>query len=136
MSAPTVAILPPFAQPDEPATGPAEIAGDDQDCGLYWVAVFLIDLSYGGPEEGGWWYQAGTLVIDPWVYETLGAAPAGFCSRDAADAHAALMRTRLSELNRGRPEISQTNSVGQYDILVMRALTMPTHFPRTRPSYA
>lgn len=40
---------------------------DDQGFGLSWVAVFLIDLSYGGPEEGGWRYPAGILAIDPWV---------------------------------------------------------------------
>ena len=29
--------------------------------GLYWGALYLVDLVYGGAEEGGWWYQAGTL---------------------------------------------------------------------------
>ncbi|MDD2878317.1 MAG: hypothetical protein PHT60_14105 [Acidiphilium sp.] len=108
---------------------------EDQGFGLYWVAAFLVDLSYGGSEEGGWWYQAGILAIDPWVYETLGAGPAGFCSPDAAVSRARLMRTKLPAVNQGRPEISQTNSVGQYEIRVMRAQIMPTHFPKTRPHY-
>ncbi len=108
---------------------------EDQGFGLYWVAAFLVDLNYGGPEEGGWFYQAGILAIDPWVYETLGAGPAGFSSPDAADAHARLMRTNLAIVNQGRPEISQTNSVGQHDIRIMRAQTMPTHFPKVRPHY-
>ncbi len=108
---------------------------EDQGFGLYWVAAFLIDLNYGGPEEGGWWYQAGILAIDPWVYETLGAGPTGFSAPEAADAHARLMRTNLANVNQGRPEISQTNSVGQYEIRVMRAQVMPTHFPGVRPHY-
>lgn len=108
---------------------------DDQGFGLSWVAVFLIDLSYGGPEEGGWRYPAGILAIDPWVYETLGAAPAGFCTIAAADVHARRLRAKLPEVNQARPDISQTNSVGQYDVRVMRAQIMPTHFPRIRPSY-
>lgn len=108
---------------------------DDQGFGLYWVAAFLVDLSCGGPEEGGWWYQTGILAIDPWVYKTLGIGPAGFSTPEAADAHARLMRARLAMVNQGRPEISQTNSVGQYDIRIMRAQTMPTHFRRIRPHY-
>lgn len=27
-----------------------------------WVAVYQVDRQYGGPEEGGWYYDAGTLV--------------------------------------------------------------------------
>ncbi|MCW8309237.1 hypothetical protein AruPA_19575 [Acidiphilium sp. PA] len=108
---------------------------DDQGFGLSWVAVFLIDLSYGGSEEGCWRYPAGILAIDPWVYEILGAAPAGFCSIAAADVHARRLRAKLPEANQARPDISQTNSVGQYNVRVMRAQSMPTHFPRIRPSY-
>lgn len=26
------------------------------------VAVYTRDRSYGGPEEGGWWYSSGSLV--------------------------------------------------------------------------
>ena len=25
------------------------------------VATYAIDRAYGGPEEGGWWYDTGTL---------------------------------------------------------------------------
>lgn len=28
----------------------------------YVVAVYELDRSYGGPEEGGWWYTTGSLV--------------------------------------------------------------------------
>lgn len=111
-------------------------AGDDHPgFGLYWVAVFLVDLAYGGPEEGGWWYPAGTLVIDPALYETLGAAPAGFWSIEAAQTYAGSMRAKLPGINLGRPDISQTNSVGIYEVRVMRAQVMPTQFPIARPHY-
>lgn len=26
------------------------------------VAVYEVSLAYGGPEEGGWWYHAGSLI--------------------------------------------------------------------------
>lgn len=28
----------------------------------HWVVVYEIDREYGGPEEGGWWYDTGRLV--------------------------------------------------------------------------
>lgn len=29
---------------------------------MVFVNVYEVDRCYGGPEEGGWWYDAGTLV--------------------------------------------------------------------------
>ena len=29
------------------------------------IAVYLVQLAYGGPEEGGWFHQAGALCTDP-----------------------------------------------------------------------
>ena len=37
---------------------------------MKWLAVYEIHSEYGGPEEGGWYYQAGTLVASASV-ETL-----------------------------------------------------------------
>lgn len=25
--------------------------------GLFWVAVYLVELAWGGAEEGGWWFK-------------------------------------------------------------------------------
>lgn len=37
----------------------------------WWVAVFEIDRCYGGPEEGGWWFDAGEVkqVVPASSYE-------------------------------------------------------------------
>lgn len=32
---------------------------------MHSVAVYLTQRLYGGPEEGGWWYNAGELCTDP-----------------------------------------------------------------------
>jgi hypothetical protein len=29
----------------------------------WWAVVWEIDRAYGGPEEGGWWFDTGTLVV-------------------------------------------------------------------------
>lgn len=31
--------------------------------GFSFVTVYEMDRIYGGPEEGGWWYDAGTVVL-------------------------------------------------------------------------
>jgi hypothetical protein len=115
--------------------GPAGDPDEDAGHGLYWVAIYLVDLVYGGPEEGGWWYQAGTLVIDPAIYQTVGIAPAAFATPEAAQDHAGRMRATLPKVNEGRPDITQTNSVGVYEVRMGRASTLPTHFPAKRPRY-
>ena len=28
----------------------------------YFIGVYLVERSYGGPEEGGWWYNSGSSV--------------------------------------------------------------------------
>ncbi len=29
----------------------------------YWVTVYRVGRRYGGPEEGGWWYDTGTVEL-------------------------------------------------------------------------
>src|SRR5262245_7305236 len=29
----------------------------------WWAVVYEVDRGYGGPEEGGWWYDCGELVV-------------------------------------------------------------------------
>lgn len=37
----------------------------DEKAQWWSVGVYETDRSYGGPEEGGWWYDTGSLT-DPW----------------------------------------------------------------------
>lgn len=37
--------------------------------GFVFVNVYEVDRIYGGPEEGGWWYDAGTAVVSRQVSE-------------------------------------------------------------------
>lgn len=104
-------------------------------CHLFWVALYLADLAYGGPEEGGWYFDAGTLVIDPEAYRQVGHGPAGFVEPDSARAHAEAMNRHLDDLNRDRPEKSSVNSVGVFEVRVFRTQTLPAHFPETVPRY-
>jgi hypothetical protein len=36
---------------------------DTEDEGPWFVGIYFVCRSYGGPEEGGWWYDSGELAI-------------------------------------------------------------------------
>jgi hypothetical protein len=108
---------------------------EDDGAGLYWVALYLVDLAYGGAEEGGWWYQTGTLVVDPEPYSKIAGAPAAFVARSDAVAYRERLEPNLATLNDGRPPIVATKSVGIYELRMTRAQLLPMHFPQRRPHY-
>ena len=48
---------------------------------MHSVAVYLTQRLYGGPEEGGWWYNAGELCTDPALIALGVTFPDGHKSR-------------------------------------------------------
>lgn len=125
------------------ATGAAEAweADPDGDEGpreapcLVWVAIFLVDPSWGGPQDGGWWFDAGELVTDPEIYARLGAYPAAFPTEDAAREHAERMARGLDALNEGRPPKHSVLGQGVYEVHALEAPVLPRHWPETPPRY-
>ena len=102
---------------------------------LFWIAVYLVQLEWGGPEEGGWWFEEAGLVMAPDIYADLGVMPACRLSEAEADTIAAEMRTGLAALNEGRPALSSILSRGLYDVRVVRANTLPPCIPESPPRY-
>ena len=91
----------------------------------YVVALYEIDRSHGGPEEGGWWYDGGTLS------RVLRVAP----SKDAAHAVAARANRLLGRLQRGRREVSSmAYEGGRFGAEVFEG-TAPQVFPDAPPRY-
>lgn len=91
----------------------------------YVVAVYNVELAYGGSEEGGWWYEAGTLHRILGVFRN--------------EAKASAYRRRASKLvdqlvNKHRRPISSVLSDGRYSVL-MHEHTAPENFPSERPHY-
>jgi hypothetical protein len=98
---------------------------------MFSVGVYLIDRAYGGPEEGGWWYDCGQLV-DP--TEPLLAPTYHTLSVDAV-AKALQVNIELDKtLNKGRRPISSVLSEGQFAALV-HVGHPPQNYPTTRPHY-
>ena len=102
---------------------------------LFWVGLYLARREYGGPEEGGWFFDQGTLITDPDLYASLRGTPAAFFTEADAEVHAGKMRARLSSLNAGRRELGSVLSDGRYDVEVIEAEALPAIYPENRPRY-
>ena len=84
------------------------------------VAVYTCVAVYGGPEEGGWYYDAGSLVEHHLIKF--------FDKYDDADDYARELWNMCAEGNKDRGDVR----------LVVRCTTesMPdTHYPKRRPYY-
>jgi hypothetical protein len=91
------------------------------------AAVYLVDRTYGGPEEGGWWYTGGDLV------RTIRVFRAG--QKQQAQAFCDQFQTHLdATLNRGRRPISSVLSTGRYYIELHDG-NAPEHYPTVKPHY-
>ena len=90
------------------------------------VALYQEDQQYGGPEEGGWWYDAGELLHRPARY---------FRNEDAAYAYARRFNDLLHHyVNRHRPSYSSVLSEGRVVAMVHEGHP-PAYYPATRPHY-
>lgn len=78
-----------------------EIATVERD--RVYVNEYEVDRRYGGPEEGGWWYDVGEFINCLGITETEAAAEI------LRDSH----RARLAEVNEGRRELSSVLSNGR-----------------------
>jgi hypothetical protein len=85
------------------------------------VNVYLVDRAYGGPEEGGWWYDTGELLR---VFPV---------ERKYADALRDEIAKRDEFSNEGRRPISSVASTGQYRVTVSDE--PGESYPTTTPHY-
>lgn len=98
--------------------------------GFYTVAIYLIDRAYGGPEEGGWYYDCGTPYLEP---EAARLFKAFDNLADANDYAEHLNIEVLPDWNEGRAEISSVLSDGRYKALWSDGFPQP--FPTDHPHY-
>lgn len=89
------------------------------------LAIYEIDRQFGGPEEGGWWYDCGTFVRAVGFYRDEQTA-----YRIAARANALLDR-----LQRRGPQVdSVIYEGGRHRVIAFTGLP-PAYFPAERPRY-
>lgn len=95
----------------------------------YTVRIYLQDLSYGGPEEGGWYFSTGEFATE-FGYLTRSFKERWEALKYANDLH----ETTLDELNKHRPSISSVRSQGRYAAEVWDE-EAPLYYPKTKPHY-
>jgi hypothetical protein len=107
---------------------------DGEECwkhpyrGPWTVAICLVDRAYGGPEEGGWWYDTGDPSDDHIQHLR------GFSDKAAALKYRDELESSVcKEANVGRREISSVLSEGRYHAHLFEG--MPRHWPDVRPHY-
>ena len=98
---------------------------------FYTVAIYMEDRAYGGPEEGGWYYDTAQLVTEPRAATLL----RGFDNqKDAFDYADALNQVYMPQWNEGRPEVSSVLSEGRYYAIVNEGMPAP-YYPEETPHY-
>ena len=104
---------------------------DDNQAKFYTVAIYMEDKVYGGPEEGGWYYHAGELCMEPRAANFL----RGFDKEeDAWDYTDALNQGVITQWNEGRPDIGSCLSEGRYVAIYDEGMPAP-FFPEETPHY-
>lgn len=95
---------------------------------IYLVAVYDSSLAWGGPEEGGWWYDAGSLARIVRLFRNA----------DQAYLYARRLNKKLESRtygpNQGKREKSSVISDGVYEAHVCQD-HVPQFYPAERPHY-
>lgn len=108
----------------------------EQQAAPFWtVAIYSVGLAYGGPEEGGWWYQCGERIdhaLDGIASEYL--LTVWSCEAVAGSWSRTLQEKLDASVNVGKYEISSVLSNGRYYAQVYNGHP-PANYPETRPHY-
>jgi len=87
-----------------------------------YINTYLDDRAYGGPEEGGWYFNTSELV------DSVPLPAGGSYPHWRAEC-----KMREVEMNEGRPSISSVSSMGQYRIAIESH--HGKNYPKERPHY-
>ena len=91
------------------------------------VSIHMTDRAYGGPEEGGWWFDYGEPDDEFWQYTRL------FATREEARDYGKALDPLIKELNEGRPSIGSVLSIGRYEWIIQDGY--PHAWPERKPHY-
>jgi hypothetical protein len=91
----------------------------------YYVGIYNVDMAYGGPEEGGWYYDTGSLK----------RALRIFPSEDQAYAFACRANRLLKYLERHKRPVSSAAYNGDRHYVEVHANELPRYYPKELPHY-
>lgn len=101
----------------------------------WFVWIYLCDKAYGGPEEGGWWYDYGEPIFPGhWAWEELWRHCSLVETHEAALAARDKVQATLdATINHGRISVSELLSEGIFRVYLSQDL--PAVFPESRPHW-
>lgn len=88
---------------------------------MWTVAAYEVTRCYGGPEEGGWWYDAGDLVCSQTVLDYDVAVA---LANEWSETEFPFTRKRYSVLGGD-----------DYDVIIIDGAKVPESFPERIPFY-
>lgn len=97
----------------------------------YVVAIYELDRAYGGPEEGGWWYDTGELVR---IHSIENSKDAAYTKCRRINNLLDYKRRNQDRRTRRYPIGSVCYDGGHYEAAVYEH-TAPLYFPEQRPYY-
>ena len=95
-----------------------------------YINVYLADRAYGGPEEGGWYYDYGIPVESRRV---LSPAEGEVNPYSEYQEELEFIESRYYRLNQNRPDIHSVLSEGRYIVVEEHGFAKP--YPETIPHY-
>lgn len=96
------------------------------------VCIFEIDRAYGGPEEGGWYYDTGVPSEEFAIYTKFFAES----EIEAIEAYVEEMRVLVERVNRVEQRRSPSSVLSNGDYLSVQVCEgFPKPYPETRPHY-
>lgn len=94
------------------------------------VAVVMYDKAYGGPEEGGWYFDTYEPVPEyAHLTKVVKTKAEAYAARDGLLAY-----IEVEKLNEGRRDVNSVLSEGQYDVYIYHG-EYPCYEPKVRPHY-
>jgi hypothetical protein len=101
------------------------------DPDFYSAAIYVTNRRYGGPEEGGWWYDVGEPALEP----GMAILTRVFRTREDAYKHAAYLNGVIAakEWNKHNRPPSSVACSGWYEARVEAGY--PKEYPDERPHY-
>lgn len=111
---------------------------------VLFVSVYFASKTFGGPEEGGWWYEFGELVTERDFYLSLDVSrlgevaicPAVFMDEEQAENYRQALQVLLDDtVNKDLPPLDSVLSQGRYKAHLSDVGYLPTHYPQQKPRY-
>ena len=97
---------------------------------MWYACLYEVSRAYGGPEEGGWYYDTGEPELNGWAYSDAELSCRFFMTREEASEWKIKNLHHIDALN---AKMKKEHSEMRFDIRI--GVGVPSTFPKVRPHY-